>query len=109
MTVRKCWRKNRDLGRQCRDVSREVTDGGDNFEHGISRFPSPEDVANLNETIKTLISPLPEYQQDIVFFKLQGFTNREIGQKIGRTERTVYRVLSQIRESIESDGAMEQP
>ena len=77
--------------RQLKDVSR------------LSRIPDPEmgpDVSALvAEQCRRLLESLqdPELEQ-IVVMKLDGYTNDEVAAQLGRTRRTIQRMLSLIRE-----------
>ncbi len=62
--------------------------------------PTAEEVAIFNETLDQLLDHLPEPQQTIVGLRLQGLSNLEISQRVQRSERTVYRFLEQIKDSL---------
>ena len=55
----------------------------------------------FEELLAELFGPLMSTQREIVRLRMEGFTNTEIAEKLGRTERTVYRALEQLRESVE--------
>lgn len=105
ITVCKCSDRIAAFRTQKRDVSREV--GATNREDvsgGIgpagfvrSKGPSPEEIAIFEETLDHLFDRLNERQQQVVGLRLQGMSNLEISQMIGRTERSVYRIHNQIQ------------
>jgi RNA polymerase sigma factor (sigma-70 family) len=65
--------------------------------------PSPADAALLNEALQRRLDALvdPELRQ-IALWKLEGWTNAEVGDRLGYTERTVERKLSRIRREWDS-------
>ncbi len=102
ITVRKCVNKVEGFMSSKRNVDREI-DQRQEFDRGSSIFgpskePAAEDVAIFNETLDHLFDQLPETLQEIVCLRLQGMSNLEISEKIGRSERTVYRALNRVRQ-----------
>ena len=84
-----------------RNVNRELVldpEVGAELDFGIADEPTPDQVAIFNETLTTLMEPMSESQRTIVHMRLKNYTYAEIGEKLGRTERTVYRTLGEIRE-----------
>jgi RNA polymerase sigma-70 factor, ECF subfamily len=61
----------------------------------IAREPSPAEAAALNDTLDALLEPLGESHREILRLALQGYTQAEIGNRVGCSERTVRRVLTQ--------------
>jgi DNA-directed RNA polymerase specialized sigma24 family protein len=51
----------------------------------------------LAETVESLLGGLDTRDRRIVEMNLEGYTNVEIGEQVGCTERTVYRVLEWVR------------
>lgn len=72
--------------------------GGAGIDDALCEEPSPEFAAELTEQfairLKTLGDPLLER---IALMKLEGYTNKEIADRIDRQERTVQRKLRTIR------------
>ena len=102
MTVRKCARRAEIMRAAKRDVGREVSDPTDSqgkfaFQVADSK-PTPEQAAILTELIELMMEGLDEREQNILTLRLQGYTFEEIGAQVGRTERTVRRVVSRLRE-----------
>jgi DNA-directed RNA polymerase specialized sigma24 family protein len=60
--------------------------------------PSPAEAAVLNESLERRLESLgdPELRQ-IALWRLEGYTNREIADRIKRTERAVERRMERIR------------
>lgn len=60
--------------------------------------PTPELAAQMAETCQDMLEVLDdEVLQEIAQFKLKGFTNEEIAQRLDCTTRTVERKLERIR------------
>jgi DNA-directed RNA polymerase specialized sigma24 family protein len=60
---------------------------------------TPELITTLAENCQQLLDRLPdETLRAVAIYKLQGFTHREIAEKIDRVEETVNRKIRRIRE-----------
>ncbi len=106
ITLRKCGRQVALLRAGRRDIGREMSAVASDQEsrrqwEAIAREPTPDEVASLTETLEHLMGGLDEKQQQIVVLRLQGHTIPEIGQQVGRTERTVHRVLGRVRDAVD--------
>jgi RNA polymerase sigma factor (sigma-70 family) len=107
--------KTRDVAkyhrRKRRDVVRDQIMPGDNetdsarwaLEQMEATEPSPKDAAVLNDALEQRLEALadPGLQQ-IALWLLEGYTNREIADKLGCVERTVERRLKLIRDTMAS-------
>ncbi len=106
ITLRKCGHRIDYFRAACRDVAREVTprpsdeDSVASFE-AIAREPTPSDAALLTETVEQVMRGLEEREQEVLALSLQGLSVPEISTQVGRTERTVHRVLKRVRERLE--------
>jgi RNA polymerase sigma factor (sigma-70 family) len=71
----------------------------------IGREPTPEFAAQSAENLRRLLGGLkdPHWRQAAIW-KLEGYTNREIAAKIGRSVPTVERWLDGIRELWDQEG-----
>jgi RNA polymerase sigma-70 factor (ECF subfamily) len=58
---------------------------------------TPSQLAEANETYDRLRELLPEEQRVILEMKAEGHSSREIGDRLGVSERTVQRVLESLR------------
>jgi len=71
--------------------------------------PSPAEAALLNEALERRLEALadPELRQ-IALWRLEGYTNREIADRLDCTERSIERRLERIRSKWTSydDGAL---
>ena len=103
ITVRKCGRAIDRFHTQKQDIDREVAvlpGDGLAFE-ALANEPTPSEAALLAETVEMLLRGLPEVERSIVALSLQGYTATEIKAEVGRTERTVQRVLERVRKRLE--------
>jgi RNA polymerase sigma factor (sigma-70 family) len=102
ITVRKCLKQVRYHGRAKRDLNRESDLGDDHsaISNLLDKAPTQIDAAIMEEEFDLLMQGLTSEQQQIVALKMQNFTNQEIAEIIGRTERTVYRILDLIRQKL---------
>jgi RNA polymerase sigma-70 factor (ECF subfamily) len=106
ITMRKCGHKLEHAKAQRRDAAREVPIGGSADDSGdcwqpIARNPTPVEALVLAETVEALMSGFDEREQEIVGLRLQGHSEREISETVGRSERTIRRVLERLRHRVE--------
>jgi RNA polymerase sigma-70 factor (ECF subfamily) len=66
---------------------RELPDRGD----------SPSALAEAREAFDRLLGLLPEERRQVIELKAQGLSSREIGERLGLSERTVQRLLEDLR------------
>lgn len=70
------------------------------FDQIVSRSPTPETLAAMNEEYLRLMALLDERPlQQIVQWKLECYTNQEIAEKLNLSISTVERKLKRIRET----------
>ncbi len=88
----------RRTGTQKQDIKREepLEIKRDN-EVGVAGGDTPSQVAQAHETYDRLRNLLPDDRRVIVELKAAGYSCREIGDRIGMSERTVQRVLEDLR------------
>jgi RNA polymerase sigma-70 factor (ECF subfamily) len=111
ITLRKCGHRAAYYQAACRDVRRESTSSAndDEAEAGwevIAREPTPLEAMMLGETVEEILRSLDERERLLASLALQGYTRMEIAERVGCTERTVYRVLERLRRHLErsTDG-----
>ncbi|HEX8199910.1 MAG TPA: sigma-70 family RNA polymerase sigma factor [Isosphaeraceae bacterium] len=63
----------------------------------IAEVDSPSELAEAREAFGRLRDLVPEGRREILELKLQGLTGPEIGARLGLSERTVRRVLEDLR------------
>lgn len=70
-----------------------------------SREPTPAEAAALADTLASLLRCLSPLECRMVELRLQGYTLEEIADDVQRSERTVRRLLEQIKESLQPENA----
>jgi RNA polymerase sigma factor (sigma-70 family) len=106
ITARKCTNVRVRFGRKGRNVHLEMDPtGGDESApswEALAREPTPAQAAVLTELIERVIASLPERDRKIVSLSLEGKDSAQIGEVIGRAERTVRRTLDHFRARLEA-------
>lgn len=106
MTLRRCGYHRAHFRAACRDVHREASppgpDGSVDGLELLGRDPSPEEAALLAETIERVMQGLTPREQEILDLAFQGCSSSEISARVGRTERTVQRLLKRVRQRLET-------
>ena len=105
ITVRKCAERAAYHRAGCRDAAREVSpprgDEAAPWLEPLGREPTPLEAAVLTETVEQLLADLDEEERPILELSLQGYTTREIGERLGRAERTVRLLREGVRLRLE--------
>jgi RNA polymerase sigma-70 factor (ECF subfamily) len=106
ITVRKCGHRAKHFRTARRDVQREVHAGTADDPAGSpvepsSAEPTPPEKAIMAEIVEELLHGLDDSEQPVLLLSLQGYTVAEISAQVGRTERTVQRVLQRLRKRLE--------
>jgi RNA polymerase sigma-70 factor (ECF subfamily) len=65
---------------------------------------TPSQVAQARETYDRLLDLLPEDRRVIVELKAQGYASKEIAARLGISERTVQRVLEDLKDRARIEG-----
>ncbi len=74
--------------------------GDDAYVGAADASPTPEFAALVSEECRSLLDSLEDATlREIAVWKMEGYTNAEIADKIGRVEGTVERKLALIRQS----------
>ena len=106
ITLRKCIRRIEYNMAAKRDITRKVpapnSDSGEDFIASLPGGLAPHVEVCLQETLSTVINGLTEQQMEIMTLNLQQMPTNEIASQVGRTERTVQRVLKQVRIRLEN-------
>ncbi len=66
----------------------------------VAQAPSPEEAATLVDEVEQLSACLDERTRTVLELRLGGMSIPEIAEQIGRTERTVRRLLVTIRDQL---------
>jgi RNA polymerase sigma-70 factor (ECF subfamily) len=104
-------RSRRDVRRECAPASMSGSAGGATgrpAEIEDLRALAPEDEVVSRIELARLLLRLRKDLRQIIAWKLEGYTNAEIGRKIDRTERTVEIKMRLIREILERDPLVRQ-
>jgi RNA polymerase sigma-70 factor, ECF subfamily len=105
ITVRKCAERAAYHRAERRDAAREVASppGAEAapWQEPFGREPTPLEAAVLSETIERLLLGLDEDERPVLELSLQGFTTREIAERLGRAERTVRLLREGVRHRLE--------
>src|SRR4051794_16413538 len=102
ITLRKCGHKTEYFRAAMRDVSREQPQPapGDDTAAGwqaVARDPTPIQAALLAEAVEQVLQSLgDDRERQVVELSLQGFAPVEVSARVGRSERTVQRVLDRV-------------
>lgn len=103
ITLRKCQNRARKYRTASRDLRREqaydeLNDGASTFD----REPTPDEAATLSDLVTSLMTDLnDDRERQILTLSLQGFGATEIAAQVGRTRRTVSRILARVRTKLE--------
>ncbi len=105
ITVRKCAERAAYHRAACRDAAREVSPPRGEEEapwrEPFGREPTPLEAAVLSETVKQLLAGLDEEERPVLELSLQGYSTREISERLGRAERTVRLLREGVRHRLE--------
>ena len=105
ITVRKCAERAAYHRAECRDAAREVSPPrGEEAAPWLEPFcrePTPLEAAVLSETVEQLFAGLDEQERPVLELSLQGYTTREISERLGRAERTVRLLREGVRHRLE--------
>jgi RNA polymerase sigma-70 factor (ECF subfamily) len=105
ITVRKCAERAAYHRAACRDAAREVSpprgDEAAPWREPFGREPTPLEALVLSETVEQLFAGVDEEERPILELSLQGYTTREISERVGRAERTVRLFRETVRHRLE--------
>jgi RNA polymerase sigma-70 factor (ECF subfamily) len=101
ITLRKCRRVATRFHTDRRDVQREMASTDELELATISREPTPLEAAVLTETVERLLAGLEGREREIVSLCLQGHSVEEISEQVGRSRRTVQRVLKRVNDELQ--------
>jgi RNA polymerase sigma-70 factor (ECF subfamily) len=104
LTVCKVDRRIRKYLAGKRDVRRETAAGGGDDDgprwEAAGPDPTADEKAAAEDTLRELLKGLDPTEQEILTLRLQGYQVAEIAARVGKDERTVYRVLAAVREHV---------
>ena len=64
---------------------------------------SPSEVAQAREVLGRLRELMPAERRSILELKAEGLSSKDIGERLGISERTVQRVLEELRRRMETE------
>jgi DNA-directed RNA polymerase specialized sigma24 family protein len=103
ITVRKAWKlarrenRRREVGESALGTDGHNSHGPGGWERVLGREPSPELACQMAERCRSLLDRLSPELQSVALWKMEGFTNAEIAQRLGCVVGTVERKLRVIR------------
>lgn len=105
ITLRKCGHKVKHFRAARRDIRREIqqSPAGEDYTAswaGIARDPTPSEAAILAETLEQILGEFDVQDRSIIELILQGHSAQEVSLKVGRAERTVFRVLERVKQKL---------
>ena len=105
ITVRKCAERAAYHRAACRDAAREASppqrEEAAPWLEPLGREPTPHEAAVLSETVGQLLAGLDEEERPVLELSLQGYTTREVSERLGRAERTVRLLREGVRHRLE--------
>jgi RNA polymerase sigma factor (sigma-70 family) len=104
--AKKQMRDKRDVGREQTLADKHDSESGQwALEQMDSSGPSPAEAALLNEALERRLELLDDDQlRQIALWRLEGYTNREIAERLDCTERSVERRMERVRSKWNSYG-----
>jgi RNA polymerase sigma factor (sigma-70 family) len=96
----------RRAGSQKGDMRREepLWTEGDRPKDLAAQMETASQVAVANEAFTKLRDLVPEERRALLELKAEGLSSREIGERLGISERTVQRVLEELRRRVDAEG-----
>lgn len=102
MTLNKVRRKAKFHSTQKRGTQKEQRlTSGDGQIDPVGADPAPEDIVELVDTLQSFVSGVNPRERPILELRLQGLATNEIAQETGRAERSVRRILQNLRNDME--------
>ena len=95
----------RKAGSQKQDMRREepIWSEGDKPRDLAAELETASQVAEAREAFDHLRNLVPEERRAILELKAEGLSSKEIGDRLGISERTVQRVLEELRRRVFTD------
>jgi DNA-directed RNA polymerase specialized sigma24 family protein len=103
ITARKAIDQAKRQGRQRRGGGRVIAPG--DLDQFVGGEPSPEFAAMVGDEFRRLLAALSETERRVALWKMEGYTRKEIGDRLNVSERTVATHLRSIRGAWKGAGA----
>ncbi len=101
ITLTKIRQHARFHSRQKRGVDREqpLSDGSGKVQDQLARYEisEAEEAVMFVDQLEQLLAGLDAEEQHVVDLKLQSFTNQEVAEQLGCSERTVRRLMKRVQ------------
>lgn len=111
MTLHKCGHLREYFQAARRDVRREEQGMAQVLQELgriCAREPTPAEAASLTDLLESVLHDFDERERLIITLHLQGYSQVEICEEVGRAERTVRRTIARVRKRLkrgENDSA----
>src|SRR5262249_7517072 len=99
ITLRKCGKRRDYLRARRRDPKHRAADRAVAGE-AVDRDPTPPEGVMLADLVQRLLEGLDPTERGIMELTLEGYTAREVSERLGRSERSVWRVREGVRERL---------
>lgn len=90
-------REKRDVHRESDPGSPHSSEGGDGFDLLTNSSVTPEVAAEFADQFETLMASLDDEERQVLALKIDDYTNDEIADAIGSSERTVRRIVKRLK------------
>src|SRR5262249_42280561 len=101
---RKCGKQvRRYLGPQrdvCNEVSHAASEDDSAASAALAREPTPEETARAAELLEQCLRPLDERERQVLLLELQGWTAREVAERVSMTRYTIEGIRKRIRQRL---------
>jgi RNA polymerase sigma-70 factor (ECF subfamily) len=103
ITVAKVREKARYHGRQRRSFERErPLDGSRVGAVPVEAFePTPAEAAEFADELRGLLDEMDEEEREVVLLRIEEYTYPEIAERLGRSKRTVRRILKRVQSRLQ--------
>jgi RNA polymerase sigma-70 factor (ECF subfamily) len=100
ITLRKCGKRRDYLRARRRDPGRRAVADPPDAAEAVDRDPTPLEAVMLADLVQRLLKGLDPTERGIMELTLEGYTAREVSERLGRSERSIWRVREGVRERL---------
>jgi len=107
ITVHKTFRQIAFHRAAKRNVNKEKSQGDDSQDHVLNlldRGPTPEMANQFVDQVEHFLKALHPEHREILELRMQGYKDVEIAEKLNISDRTIRRVMEQVRNCAEQEG-----
>jgi RNA polymerase sigma-70 factor (ECF subfamily) len=107
ITVHKTFRQIAFHRRAKRDASQETAQGDDSQDMLLKLLagePTPEEAAAFVDQLEHFFASLTPEQRRILELRMEGYSNVEIAEQLGITDRKIRRIMERVRALAEKEG-----